>query len=73
MDKTSRNSLSLSEEQAMLLETSREFFRKKWTKEDVRKQLDTVLGYDLNVWNEMVDEENYGISHFGLHKKIRMQ
>ena len=25
MDKTSRNSLSLSEEQAMLLETSREF------------------------------------------------
>jgi len=55
MDKNSLNSLSLSEEQAMLLETSREFFRKKWTIGDVRRQLDTVLGYDLNVWNEMVD------------------
>ena len=49
MDKNSRNSLSLSEEQAMLLETSREFFRKKWTIEDVRRQVDTVSGYDLNV------------------------
>ncbi len=62
MDKTSRNSLSLSEEQAMLLETSREFFRKKWTIEDVRRQLDTVLGYDLNVWNEMVDLGWLGIA-----------
>ena len=62
MDKNSRNSLSLSEEQAMLLETSREFFRKKWTTEEVRKQLDTVLGYDLNVWNEMVDLGWLGIT-----------
>ncbi len=62
MDKNSRNSLSLSEEQAMLLETSREFFRKKWTIEDVRRQVDTVSGYDLNVWNEMVDLGWLGIA-----------
>ena len=55
MNNTSSNSLSFTEEQAMLLEASREFCRKKSTIEDVRKQLDTVLGYDINVWNEMVD------------------
>ena len=62
MNQNSRNALSLTEEQAMLLETSRVFCREKSTIEDVRRQLDTALGYDPKVWNEMIDLGWLGIA-----------
>lgn len=62
MNQNSRNALSLTEEQAMLLEASRVFCREKSTIEDVRRQLDTALGYDPKVWNEMIDLGWLGIA-----------
>ncbi len=62
MNYTSRNSLTFTEEQAMLLETSREFCRQKSTIANVRGQLDTILGYDRDVWHEMVELGWLGIA-----------
>ncbi len=62
MNYTSRHALTFTEEQAMFLETSREFCRQKSTIANVRGQLDTILGYDQNVWNEMVELGWLGIA-----------
>jgi acyl-CoA dehydrogenase len=47
-------SLSLSEEQAMLLDVAREFCRNKSPISAVRAQLDTASGFDQSLWEEMV-------------------
>lgn len=47
-------SLGFSEEQAMLLDVAREFCRNKSPMAAVRAQLETELGYDPALWQEMV-------------------
>ncbi len=48
------NSLSFSEEQAMLLDVAREFCRDKSPMAAVRAQLETERGFDPAIWDEMV-------------------
>ena len=45
--------LRFSEEQAMILDTAREFCRDKSPIEKVRQQLDSPAGYDSAIWEEM--------------------
>ncbi|MBT4521194.1 MAG: acyl-CoA/acyl-ACP dehydrogenase [Halieaceae bacterium] len=66
--------LKFSEEQAMILDTAREFCRDKSPVSAVREQLDTELGYDTGTWDEMVSlgwagialPEAYGGSGLGI-------
>ncbi|MDC0362888.1 acyl-CoA/acyl-ACP dehydrogenase [Halioglobus sp.] len=46
--------LTLTEEQGMLMDVAREFCRDKSPVSAVREQLDTELGYDAGVWKEMI-------------------
>ena len=48
-------SISLTEEQAMLLDVARGFVRNKSPIEAVRAQLESPSGFDQPVWQEMVD------------------
>lgn len=54
--------LQFSEEQAMILDTAREFCRDKSPIEAVRAQLDSDSGFDAPIWNEMVALGWTGIS-----------
>ena len=54
--------LHFSEEQGMILDTAREFCRDKSPMNVVRSQLDTALGYRVDIWNEMVALGWLGIS-----------
>ncbi len=54
--------LSLSEEQAMLLDVAREFCRDKSPMSRVREQLETKQGFDEALWQEMVALGWSGIS-----------
>lgn len=47
--------LSLSEEQAMLLDVARDFCRRQAPMAMVRAQLDSPLGFDDSVWRQMID------------------
>ena len=46
--------LTLTEEQGMLMDVAREFCRDKSPVSAVREQLDTELGFDTNIWKEMI-------------------
>jgi len=59
---TGNTTLSFSEEQAMILDTAREFCRDKSPIESVRAQLDSETGFDRAIWNEMVALGWTGIS-----------
>ncbi|MFK8048719.1 MAG: acyl-CoA dehydrogenase family protein [Halioglobus sp.] len=54
--------LQFSEEQAMILDTAREFCRDKSPIEAVRAQLDSEAGFDAAIWQEMVALGWTGIS-----------
>jgi acyl-CoA dehydrogenase len=47
--------LAFSEEQAMIMDSAREFCRDKSPIAAVRAQLDSQTGYDPAIWSEMVD------------------
>ncbi|MEM6580377.1 MAG: acyl-CoA dehydrogenase family protein [Pseudomonadota bacterium] len=49
------SALALSEEQAMLMDVAREFCQSKSPIAEVRTQLETVSGYDISLWDEMVN------------------
>ena len=46
--------LTLTEEQGMLMDVAHEFCRDKSPVSVVRAQLDTELGFDTNIWKEMI-------------------
>ena len=54
--------LQFSEEQAMILDSAREFCRDKSPISAVRAQLDSKSGFDASVWDEMVSLGWAGIS-----------
>ncbi|MFT4826134.1 MAG: acyl-CoA dehydrogenase [Halioglobus sp.] len=54
--------LTFSDEQAMILDTAREFCRDKSPIDAVRAQLDSESGFDPAIWNEMVALGWTGIS-----------
>lgn len=54
--------LKFSDEQAMILDTAREFCRDKSPIDAVRAQLDSESGFDPAIWNEMVALGWTGIS-----------
>ena len=47
--------LALGEEQAMLLEVARDFCRRQAPMSAIRAQLDSPLGFDQELWRQMVD------------------
>ncbi len=47
--------MTFSDEQAMLLDVAREFCRDKSPMDVVRSNLESDIGYDASVWQEMVD------------------
>ena len=71
-------SISLSEEQGMLLDTAREFCRKRSDTQAVRALLPSASGYDEQVWQEMAElgwlgvaiDEAYGGSGLGIGSAI---
>ena len=62
MSMIGNTALKFSEEQAMILDTAREFCRDKSPIAAVRAQLDSESGFDVSVWNEMVALGWAGIS-----------
>ena len=72
------NELRFSEEQAMILDSAREFCRDKSPIAAVRALLDSETGFDEKVWQEMVDlgwlglaiPEQYGGSGLGIGSAI---
>jgi acyl-CoA dehydrogenase len=54
--------IQFSEEQAMILDSAREFCRDKSPISAVRAQLDSKSGFDISVWDEMVSLGWAGIS-----------
>ena len=72
------NELKFSDEQAMILDSAREFCRDKSPIQAVRSLLDSETGFDAAVWQEMVDlgwlglaiPEEYGGSRLGIGSTV---
>lgn len=77
-ENTNRLAISLSEEQAMLLDSAREFCRKRSDIHSVRALLDSATGFDTAVWEELVSlgwmgvaiPEEYGGSGLGIGSAV---
>lgn len=62
MSAVTSTDIRFSEEQAMLLDSAREFCRDKFSIAQVRSLLDSDCGYDPAVWRELVDLGWLGIA-----------
>ena len=70
--------MALSDEQAMILDSAKEFCRNKSDITDVRSLLKSATGFNSDVWQEMIElgwtgmtiPEQYGGSEMGIGSAI---
>ena len=78
MTRTANLSMALSDEQAMILDSAKEFCRNKSDITDVRSLLKSATGFNSDVWQEMIElgwtgmtiPEQYGGSEMGIGSAI---